>query len=252
MGKLRKNQTQKQAPQQNINVSRRDFLKNAGLFTGGVAITSMAIATGCGPDTDNNDTPRTTPATTSPPSPTPTDTQPHTTTPPPTTPPANVEFKYVPSREFDVVEIEGCYTIVAGGRLYTFDHMWVKQLEGNKAVIGVTDKMQALMDIVEEMSLPRPGEKVAFDSRFGYAEGAKLNAELYSPVSGTVIQINNELTVPPYNYFEMVNKSPYIDGWLFVVELSNPAELDELLTAEEYAYLQRIGEEEARDRGLIP
>ncbi|MDD4635127.1 MAG: twin-arginine translocation signal domain-containing protein [Dehalococcoidales bacterium] len=227
------------------SISRRDFIKSAGLVTGSLTISTLAISCASAETTTNPSTsvPNTTPGI--PISP--------TNVPDPSVLPTNPsdEFVYNPTMDYNLLNIQGCYTRVADDRLYSIDHIWVKPAGNNIVVIGVTDKMQALMDIVSSISLKDVGNSIQVDQSFGYAEGYKMNIELVSPISGTVIRKNNELNVPPYGYAEVINQSPYVKGWLLAIELNKPEELDLLLTPEEYAYSQRITDEEARDRGLI-
>jgi len=202
------------------NVSRRQFIKDVGLMAGGLSITSMLVASGC------KDGPTTTPANTT------------TATPPPTTT-GNGGFVYIPVTEYGLMEIEGCTSKVADDRLYASEHTWVKVVEGNIVAIGITDKMALLTDIVKAIELPSVGGTVARNESFAYAEGAKMSVELICPVSGTIMLVNNAIHEPPYGYAEVINKSPYVNGWLLVVELSKPEELDELLTPVEYAMENR-------------
>lgn len=214
-------------------LSRRDFLKNAGLVTGGLAVTSMAFAAGCA-DGDNTTTPTTTPTTTTSPTTTPTTTIPTTT---PTTTTGNGGFVYVPpTSNPELVDVVGCTSKVAADRLYSEEHVWVKPLENNLAVIGMTDKMQLLLGLVErgELVLNLVGTELEYDSWLGNFEGQKMNVDMYSPVSGTVIQVNDEL----YVNSRILESEPYLRGWLYVVELSQPEQLDNLLGPIEYATAQ--------------
>jgi glycine cleavage system H protein len=112
--------------------------------------------------------------------------------------------------------------------------MWIKLVAENIVVIGITEKMSELMDKIYSLYLPEIDHKLTKEGYFGYGEAAKLNVEFVSPVSGTVRQINNEL----YIDIEMhVNNDPYVSGWMVTIELSNPEELDELLTPQGYTDL---------------
>ena len=220
-------------------ITRRDFLKNAGFITGGVALTSMAIASGC---TNDAVPPTTTPGTTTPPTtttpgtttPTPT-TTPGTTTPQPTTTPGNGEFVYVPPDTYpERVDVPGCVSDVAIDRLYSIDHVWVKLLDNNLAVLGITDKMQLLIGLtgsLDTIYLLEPGSPVTFDGFLGNIEGKKLNADIYSPLSGIVVQANKSLYINAL----AINREPYREGWLYVIQYTNPQELDYLVSAVEYS-----------------
>ena len=118
---------------------------------------------------------------------------------------------------------------------YTKEHEWVK-VEGNTAIIGITDFAQNELGDIVFVELPEVGDEVTLDQPFGSVESVKTVSELYAPVSGTIVAINEELSDSP----ELVNESPYENAWMIKVELSNPSEVDALLTAE--AYTQLISE----------
>ena len=118
---------------------------------------------------------------------------------------------------------------------YTKEHEWVK-VEGNTAVVGITDHAQHELGDIVFVELPEVGDEVSLDQPFGSVESVKTVSELYAPVSGTVVAVNEELSDSP----ELVNESPYENAWMIKVELSNPSEVDQLLTAD--AYKQLISE----------
>ncbi|TQS76024.1 glycine cleavage system protein GcvH [Ornithinibacillus gellani] len=113
--------------------------------------------------------------------------------------------------------------------LYSEEHEWVKK-EGNKVRIGITDFAQDELGDIVFVELPEVGEEIDADEPFGSVESVKTVSELYAPVSGTVVEINEELEDSP----EFVNESPYENAWMIVVELSDEAELDKLLSPEAY------------------
>ena len=115
---------------------------------------------------------------------------------------------------------------------YTQEHEWVK-IEGNKVRVGITDFAQHELGDIVFVELPEVGDTVTFNEPFGSVESVKTVSELYSPVSGTVVEINEALSDSP----EFVNESPYENAWMIVVELSNEAEVESLLTAEAYEKL---------------
>ena len=120
---------------------------------------------------------------------------------------------------------------MAADRSYIIEHMWVKLVAENIVVIGITEKMSELLDKIYTLYLPNEGDKLEKDGFFAYAEGGKMSTEFVVPVSGTVLQINYEIWPDP----ELtVNNDPYVSGWWITIQLSNPQELDELLTPEEY------------------
>ena len=115
---------------------------------------------------------------------------------------------------------------------YTQEHEWVK-IEGNKVRVGITDFAQHELGDIVFVELPEVGDTVTFNETFGSVESVKTVSELYSPASGTVVEINEALADSP----EFVNESPYENAWMIVVELSNEAEVESLLTAEAYEKL---------------
>ncbi|MCK5616598.1 glycine cleavage system protein H [Candidatus Pacearchaeota archaeon] len=109
--------------------------------------------------------------------------------------------------------------------------MWIKLVAENIVAVGITEKMSELLDLIYTLYLPYEGDILKRDKNFIYIEAGKMSAELFSPVSGTVLQVNHDV----YTNFElMVNADPYVKGWLLTIQLSNPEELNELLTPEEY------------------
>ena len=112
---------------------------------------------------------------------------------------------------------------------YTQEHEWVK-IEGKKVTVGITDFAQHELGDIVFVELPEIGDTVTINESFGNVESVKTVSELYSPVSGTVVGVNEELSDSP----ELVNESPYESAWMIVVEISDESELDALLTAEAY------------------
>lgn len=113
--------------------------------------------------------------------------------------------------------------------LYSEEHEWVKKEDG-KVRIGITDFAQSELGDIVFVELPEVGEEIEADEPFGSVESVKTVSELYAPVSGKVVEINEELEDNP----EFVNESPYEKAWMVVVELSDESELEELLSAEKY------------------
>ncbi|MEX2415946.1 MAG: glycine cleavage system protein GcvH [Paenibacillaceae bacterium] len=112
---------------------------------------------------------------------------------------------------------------------YSEEHEWAK-LEGTRVTIGITDFAQGELGDIVFVELPEVGDVIQFSDPFGSVESVKTVSELYAPVSGKVIEVNSALVDAP----EKVNESPYEDGWMIVVELSDPTELEQLWTAEKY------------------
>ncbi len=120
------------------------------------------------------------------------------------------------------------------GLCYSESHEWVK-VEGNVAVVGVSDYAQEEMGDITYVDLPEEGDDVLAGEEFGALESVKASSELISPVSGTVLQVNHELVDAP----EKVNEDAF-GAWIIKVAMSNPGELDALMNAE--AYKAHIGE----------
>ena len=118
---------------------------------------------------------------------------------------------------------------------YSKTDEWVR-VEGDQATIGITDYAQDQLGDIVYIELPwDQGASVSHETRFGDIESVKATSELISPVSGEVVKANEELKDQP----ELINDSPYEDGWMLVVKMSNPDEVDSLMNSEEYkAYLQ--------------
>jgi glycine cleavage system H protein len=112
---------------------------------------------------------------------------------------------------------------------YTREHEWAK-IDGKRARVGITHYAQDQLGDVVFVELPKVGAKVAQLQTFGVVESVKAVSDLFAPLSGVVVEVNQELTREP----ERVNRDPYGAGWLVVVELSNPAEAEKLMTAAQY------------------
>lgn len=113
--------------------------------------------------------------------------------------------------------------------LYSKEHEWIK-VEGNKAIIGITDFAQSELGDIVFVELPEVGDTIQAGEPFGSVESVKTVSELYAPVTGKVLAINTELEDSP----EEVNDEPYEAGWMIEVELANESEIKDLLSAEQY------------------
>jgi glycine cleavage system H protein len=122
---------------------------------------------------------------------------------------------------------------------YSREHEWVAVEEGI-ATIGITDYAQEQLGDVVYVELPEVGAQVMKDEPFGVVESVKAVSDVFAPVSGTVVEVNGPLADSP----ETVNEDPYGDAWMIRVEMSDPGELDELLTAAEYLTFVEEEEEE--------
>lgn len=112
---------------------------------------------------------------------------------------------------------------------YTQDHEWVR-VEGTVAVVGVTDFAQGELGDVVFVEIETEGETLEKGETFGTVEAVKTVSDLFMPVGGEVAEINEELADQP----ELVNKDPYGKGWMIKINITDAAELDELLSAEDY------------------
>lgn len=112
---------------------------------------------------------------------------------------------------------------------YTKDHEWIK-VEGTRARIGISDHAQEALGDVVFVELPAVGDTITLHDSFGTVESVKAVSDIYAPVSGEVVEINEALLDSP----ELVNSDPYGEGWMIVVELEDEAQLESLLSASEY------------------
>ena len=118
------------------------------------------------------------------------------------------------------------------GLKYSKEHEWVST-EDTVATIGITDHAQDQLGEIVYIELPAVGDKVSKDDPFGVVESVKAVSDIYAPVTGTVIEINEDLPESP----ETVNEDPYGDGWLIKVKITDMTDLEELLDADEYKEL---------------
>ncbi|ALA54140.1 glycine cleavage system protein GcvH [Shouchella clausii] len=113
---------------------------------------------------------------------------------------------------------------------YSEEHEWVKTEDG-KVRIGITDFAQSELGDIVFVELPEVGDEIEADEPFGSVESVKTVSELYAPISGKVVEVNEELDDSP----ELVNESPYEKAWMIVVEPADASEVDKLMSAGEYA-----------------
>ena len=117
---------------------------------------------------------------------------------------------------------------------YTEEHEWVL-VEDDTATIGITDFAQDQLGDVVFVELPDVGTRVEAGKAFGVVESVKAVSDIYAPVSGEVVEINEALPDTP----ELINTSPYEDGWMIKIQVSDPDQLEELLSADDYqAFIQ--------------
>ncbi len=112
---------------------------------------------------------------------------------------------------------------------YDKEHEWVK-VAGDIAVIGISDFAQDQLGEVVYVDLPSAGDEVVAGESFGEIESVKSVSELFSPVSGEIVEVNDALGDSP----ETVNEDPYGEGWMLKIKMGDAAEVDELMSAEEY------------------
>ena len=111
---------------------------------------------------------------------------------------------------------------------YTKDHEWVR-VEGNTARVGITDYAQSKLTDIVYLELKDVGTRVEIGDEIGVVESVKFISEIYTPVTGKIIDVNKELEDFP----ERINQSPY-ESWLVLIEMENPSEIDELMNFDEY------------------
>ncbi|WP_312110929.1 glycine cleavage system protein GcvH [Brevibacillus reuszeri] len=115
--------------------------------------------------------------------------------------------------------------------LYSKEHEWVEVLGENRVRVGITDFAQNQLGDLVFVEIPQVGDEVTSNETMGTVESVKAVSDLFSPVSGKVVEVNAELEDSP----EVINSDAYGQGWMIVIELSNPDELKGLLTAGQYA-----------------
>ena len=113
---------------------------------------------------------------------------------------------------------------------YSEDHEWVKA-DGNTVTIGITDFAQGELGDIVFVELPEEGDEMTKGESFGSVESVRTVSELYAPLNGKIVEVNEELEDSP----ELVNESPYEDAWMVKVELEDTSQLDSLLNADAYA-----------------
>lgn len=119
---------------------------------------------------------------------------------------------------------------------YTKDHEWVR-VEGNVGFVGITDFAQGELGDIVYVEVETIGETVAAGDVFGTVEAVKTTSDLYSPIAGTILEVNPKITSDGDDQPELVNSDPYGDGWIVKIEIADTAELDSLLSAADYKAL---------------
>lgn len=112
---------------------------------------------------------------------------------------------------------------------YSKEHEWVL-VEGSVATVGITDYAQDQLGDIVFVELPAVGDKTSKEDAFGVVESVKAVSDIYAPVSGKVVEVNDDLPENP----EMLNEDPYGDGWIIKIEMNDLEEIQDLMTAAEY------------------
>ena len=115
-------------------------------------------------------------------------------------------------------------------RRYTSEHEWIKP-EGEHFVVGITAFAQDQLGDIVYLELPKVGDRIEAGNTFGVIESVKTASDLYAPISGEVVAVNSELVDQP----QAVNDDPYSSGWMIKIRPADAAEVDKLLTAEQYS-----------------
>ncbi|MXV51755.1 glycine cleavage system protein GcvH [Pedobacter sp. HMF7647] len=117
---------------------------------------------------------------------------------------------------------------------YTKDHEWIR-IEGNEAIVGITEFAQGELGDIVYIDINSVGSEVAEGDVFGTVEAVKTVSDLFMPITGTVLEVNEKLDASP----ELVNTDPYGDGWMVKIGIKDPAQLETLLSAD--AYKSQVG-----------
>lgn len=128
------------------------------------------------------------------------------------------------------------YLLIPAELLYTETHEWVRKGENNRMTIGITEKGQNLLGDVLFLDLPAAGQKVVLKTSMASIESVNTVSDIYAPVSGEVIEVNDDLQYSP----EWVNQDPFGKGWIAIIELTEAPGLEHLLSAEEYTKLTGV------------
>jgi glycine cleavage system H protein len=126
----------------------------------------------------------------------------------------------------------GGISLIPADLKYTQDHAWIR-VKGGKIFVGITEYAQSALGDIVFVGLPAVGEKTKYRAQLAEIESINNVSELHSPVSGEVLEVNEELQFSP----ELLNRDPYGEGWIALIELDKPEELNNLLTAEDYRKL---------------
>ena len=123
---------------------------------------------------------------------------------------------------------------------FSQDHLWARLEEDGRVTIGITDYLQEELGEISKFRLPEEGEELIKDEAFSLVEAQSGKEELLAPLSGEILEVNDELNDLP----ELANEEPYEDGWLLRLDMTAPSEFDELLTEQEYEEYLKEEEED--------
>ena len=130
---------------------------------------------------------------------------------------------------------------------FSQDHLWARLEEDGRVTIGITDYLQEELGEISKIRLPEEGDELIKDEAFSLVDAQSGKEELLAPLSGEIVEVNDELNDVP----ELANEEPYEDGWLLRLDMTAPSEFDELLTEEEYEeYLKEEEEDYELRRGI--
>jgi len=116
---------------------------------------------------------------------------------------------------------------------YTKDHEWLMLLDNNEAIVGVTDFAQSELGDIVFIEVETKGETLEIGEVFGSIEAVKTASDMFMPIAGEVLEFNDSLTTSP----DLINKDPYGEGWIIKIKITEPEQLNELLSSEEYKSL---------------
>mgnify|MGYP003795876833 CR=1 FL=1 len=134
------------------------------------------------------------------------------------------------SKIFSVILLTDNTMNIPSNLKYTKDHEWIKDEGNGIATVGVTDFAQTQLGDIVFIEIETQGETLAREEVFGTIEAVKTVSDMFMPVSGEVVEVNPKVTEQP----DIVNKDPYGEGWMIKIKMSNPAEMNDLLNAEQY------------------
>ncbi len=130
--------------------------------------------------------------------------------------------------------------MIPGNLKYTIEHEWAK-IENDEAVFGITEYAQSELGDITFVEVPEKETTVKQSETFSVAESVKAASDIYAPLSGSIIDVNEKLINTP----ELINKSPYEEGWICKIKISNPAQISNLMDAKAYKeYLEKLTEKD--------